>query len=204
MGYFNFFLVKHNVNYIENYLTTCFYFVFASIFVFFIFNFEIGLISTRFGWECLILLGSFLVFKYYIFAKLKEKKSTINLDEPELMPIDYRFFISKSFEISFQVLMTAILIALLFSNGIPPVKGIILFSFVFGVAYLPLLLISSLSAVVKIFVTASFIFSGFLALLFLKFRFGLALIYMINWSFYLAFGYLFTSHEWFRKTIAKN
>jgi hypothetical protein len=97
--------------------------------------------------------------------------------------------------------MEAALIALLFSNGVSPLKGTILFSFIFGIAHLPLLIVSLKSQVIKIIVTSSFVFSGFLAFVILKYSFGLIVLYIIHWSYYLFFAYLVAYNQWVRDLV---
>lgn len=200
-GYFNLFLIKNGVGYRENYISTCLYFLFASLLAIFIFNFEISLILTRFKALGLIFLTLFLVAQYFLYRYLSVEQARLEFEESQLLPVSYKFFISKSFEVVFQVLMEGALIGLLFSNGISPLKGIILFSLLFGMAHLPLTLVSGLNEIIKIFVISSFIFSGFLAFLVLKFSYGIVFVYVIHWLFYFFFALLFFNYKWFRELV---
>lgn len=181
------FLRSNGVNYIDNYLLTVIYFVFVCSL--FIYLFRDLIREDVFRPSKLQVLLFFLFYLissivYYVFSNYYNLPSLLaQFNSVYLLTLDFRYLLTKTFEIFFQQLTILILILLLHQK-ISLRKITYLFLIIFPLLHL-------VNYIYMPFLFASILFVGsilgalFFPYLILKVRDGFIYTYLLHWSFYL-------------------
>jgi predicted membrane protein len=118
--------------------------------------------------------------------------------------LDYRYLISKSFEIFFQQILIVSLVFMLKNNGFDLFWTTIVFAFLFGFGHIPMIRLEKSFFGIFVFIAA--IISSFLfPFLILSFQYGFIYTYIAHWLFYTNSGVLYwiANSEYFEKSVSK-
>lgn len=189
------FLQHRNINYVKAYRLTVLYFLLLSVICWKLYRLD-GFFSllTPKPFPLYVLFCFFSLFiVLYFFAKRLFDKNLLNSHLENRLyfaAMDYRFLISKSFDILFQQLAFIGLVLGLSKVFGPDWQIIFLVGIIFCAAHIPLLK-TKYNRIAPYFIFASFfagiIFSSFI----LSFPYGFVYSYIFHWCFYVLAGFVF-------------
>ena len=195
-GWFGWYLIpKHKRDYINNYLIVSLYFCAISLILIYIFRNPLDTLTKNLSVFPVIILAGFFVLNFLTFflsntflrkpIEFIDKYSTVHY-----LKMDYRYLLSKSFEIFFQQILIVSLVLLLHENGLSVTWITIIFVCMFGFGHIPMLKLCEGFFGTIIFTAG--IFSAFLfPYLILIFEHGYIYTYILHWFFYTNTGLLF-------------
>lgn len=186
---------KNRRNYIKNYVIVSIYFCGVSLILIYAFRNNLENLTKNLSIFPLIILIVFFIINFLAFflsnkyirkpIELVEKYSTVHF-----LSMDYRYLLSKSFEIFFQQILVISLIVILHNQGLGIIWITIIFTFLFGFAHTPMLRIRKDIFGIIIFI-ASICSSFLFPFLILTFNYGFVYTYILHWMFYTNTGILF-------------
>ena len=141
-GIFFFYLNKRRITYTENYITTSVYFLFLALAATLLFKEELKLLFAPFEvMPFALLIVTFILngLAYYAANKFLTKPTlaTRRNSTQYFFRRDFRYLVSKSFEILFQQVLIAVLILMLKEQGFSLDQIILIFSLLFCIVHLP-------------------------------------------------------------------
>ncbi|MDO8556328.1 MAG: hypothetical protein Q7R96_04105 [Nanoarchaeota archaeon] len=188
-----FFVMKLNgkgVTYVHNYGLTVIFFILSTILAINIFDFPFEKIAiTPLAISSLIALYILSLSTYSLAKKLLKPPQTLLKKYPDhyWITLDYRYLISKSFEILFQQTMIIIGVWMLYNAGFSLLKTITYFFIIFG--FIHLIGISTAGKTMGIFyLLASLIGALFFPILIIASPDGFIYSYIVHFLFYIIAG----------------
>ncbi len=188
-------LPKNKRDYINNYIIVSIYFCFISFILIYIFRNILDNLTKNLSFFPIIILLVFFLFNFLIFfltnkylrkpIEFIDKYSTVHF-----LKMDYRYLLSKSFEIFFQQVLIITLVFILYYQNFSLTWITIIFMIMFGFAHIPRLKIGRDIFGLIIFV-ASIISSFLFPYLVLNLRYGYIYTFILHWLFYTNKGILF-------------
>jgi hypothetical protein len=152
-------------------------------------------------------LGIFLISIFFILASMfciflmRYKRNRIQMMERrgDFVRMDHRYIISKCFDIIFQQIMILCLLIILIDDGMQLLKLSLVFSFIFGVSHIPILLKKQISEGLQ-FTAGAAIFGLSIPFLYATGGDGFIISFVIHSIFYLSLAAypLFGRKEIFR------
>lgn len=188
-------LLNRGTSYIRNYLLASTYLFSLVILTVVLFREgSVEVFSTPSAGAYLLLLPLFLfnVFAYFVAHRFLQRPEVFIRDNPREfnIPMDYRYLLSKSFEILFQQIVIALLTNFLIGFGWTLAGVILLFAILFGFMHMP-----GLRLLGKFFGTYYLIAGVVAGIVFpialVSFRDGFVYNYIIHWLFYILSGIAF-------------
>ena len=205
-GIFFFYLNKRRITYTENYITTSVYFLFLALAATLLFKEELKLLFAPFEvMPFALLIVTFILngLAYYAANKFLTKPTlaTRRNSTQYFFRRDFRYLVSKSFEILFQQVLIAVLILMLKEQGFSLDQIILIFSLLFCIVHLPLLKTAGVGF--GVFYIFSSIVSAFIfPYLVLEVNHGFIYSYTVHWVFYILAGLSFWCYYEKNKTRA--
>jgi hypothetical protein len=182
-------------NYTRNFITISIYFSIVSFIVIYLFKDIIYPLAGRISYIPLFILAFFFLINFltYFFSNKFLKKPIHILEkysDISYLDLDYRYLVSKSFEIFFQQILIVALVFLLNEQGINLYWITLIFAILFGFGHLPMIRLQKGFFGFLVFV-ASIAASFFFPFLILTFEWGFIYTYILHWLFYINSGVLF-------------
>lgn len=183
---------RFHISYTQGYIIASGYFFIASLLVIYHYhNYFKLLVQPIEAMPWVILIGLFVLNPLtYWFARKKLKRPTDFIyrnDSQNFIKLDYRYLVSKTFEILFQQTCIIVLVSLLAQAGLSLLAIMFLFFLLFGASHLPLFLTGN-----WIWATYYIVFSALSGFIFppliLKLSSGFIYSFIIHWLFYTLAG----------------
>lgn len=194
IGWAGVFLFTNKLDYLERPLSVTIYFLSLSLIALYLFSDVIGVLYEKITFFSLLILFCFLFFNfltYFLSNKFLKRPYKLIEQYPKVLVIkmDYRYLVSKSFDILYQQIIIIILILLLAKSGLGILQITIVFSILFGIGHVPIIKFENdffgfLTLIASF--TASFLFP----ILILNFQYGFIYTYILHWLFYTNVGLL--------------
>ena len=204
-----YFLPRTKRDYIDNYVVVSVYFFIVSLIILFIFQNILTPLQKSVSLIPLGILIFFFVINFlaYFFSNRFLKKPIEFLKKYSnlsYLRLDYRYLISKSFEIFFQQILIISLVFMLNNLGLNIAYITVIFAFLFGFGHIPMMKLQKGFFGIFIFV-ASILASFFFPFLILNFQYGFVYTYILHWLFYTNTGVLFwiVESKYFEKPMVK-
>jgi len=190
-----FILPKRWSDYIKNYIIISIYFFAVSILILYIFHDIIQPIFnsiTIFPFVILVLFFLINFLSYYFSNNFLKRPVELlgKYSGVDFLKLDYRYLLSKSFEILYQQVLIIVLVLILHGFEISLIYITIIFAVMFGFGHIPALRLHKDIFGLIIFLAAlssSFLFPY----LILNFKYGFIYTYIAHWLFYSNTGILF-------------
>ncbi|MBU6370629.1 MAG: hypothetical protein KGH93_00600 [Patescibacteria group bacterium] len=187
-GFLILYLEPHGIDYVHNYVITSLYFLLVIVYMTNAFKDEIGAYVDRFEPSDLLAMTLFAVFVsvvYYVTAAYAGHSPLFFLRDriPDALKLDYRFLITKSFEIMFQQCFFMISIYYLFDNNVSRIADMLLFGVYTMLIHVPILFVPTSSG--KILFAVSFFAGVIFSYCITRSRRGFVWSYMIHFAFYV-------------------
>lgn len=186
---------KNKRDYIKNYLIVSIYFCLISFILIYFFKGIMEQIYSKLSLVPITILIIFFIINFLaFFISNKVLRKPIEFIEKyskvHYIKMDYRYLLSKSFEIFFQQILIISLIFILYQQGLNLYWITLIFIFLFGFAHIPMLKIGQ-GIFGKIIFVASIVSSFLFPFLILTFDYGFIYTYILHWLFYTNTGILF-------------
>mgnify|MGYP000350859647 CR=1 FL=1 len=134
-----------------------------------------------------------LIFMIYLFSN-KFLKKPINFikkySDITFLTLDYRFLVSKSFDILFQQILIISLVMMLNQEGLSTLAISLIFAVMFGFGHVPILKIHK-GLFGYFYLVASLISSFLFPYLIINYTYGFIYTYIAHWMFYTNSGIFF-------------
>jgi hypothetical protein len=181
-GLFNSTLAQKGINHQDKFYFSIVFFLFLTLIpLFFIKHFFlVNLSLISFQTIFIPLFFIFISFPIYFFINFHFSQKILN----------YRYLLSKPFDILFQQLMILLLIFLLQKYISSPFSLVVLFGLIFGLIHSPILIFKK-NKWGKILFTSSFLAGLIFPLIIISFPAGLLYSFSIHWLFYLIIGTIY-------------
>ena len=195
LGWLGLYLIpKNKRDYINNFVTVSLYFSFISFIIIYLFEGALSTLYQRLTVFPIIILIIFFIANFLTFfisnnllrkpIEFLEKYSNV-----DFIKMDYRYLVSKSFEIFFQQVLIISLVFLLHNQGLNIILITLIFIVLFGFAHIPILRLRKDFFGYLIFIAAMFS-SFFFPILIINFKYGYVYTYILHWLFYTNTGVL--------------
>lgn len=197
-------LPKNRRDYIKNWIIISGYFLVVSFAALYFFQNILSTLYEKLTFFPLFILLSFFLFNFagYFLSHRLLKKPVEIIEKYSNLPflsLDYRYMISKAFEIFYQQILIIVLIYILRYDGFSIFWITVAFVFLFGFAHLPALrLYHETWFGILIFLSALFS-AFFFPYIILNFSYGFVYTYITHFLFYTNSGILF----WLVHQVAK-
>jgi len=193
-AFFIFYMQPHGIDYIHNYLSTCIYFLLVIVYLTTAFKDEIGAYVDKFSPTDLLIMALFSLgvsLIYYFTALFTQHSPLVPLSGhlPSALALDYRFLLTKSFEIMFQQCFFMISIYYLFNNNVSKTTDMLLFGFYTLLIHVPIVFIPNSAG--KILFSVSFFAGVIFSYCITKSKKGFMWSYMIHYGFYVLLAVTF-------------
>jgi len=194
------FFLKHGIDYIQAYRTIIGYFLCFSLLVAYIYSpfltpFFSHLQFKIFPVTLLVLFFSFAFFIYSVGKSIFDK-DILEKNKRQMIffaTFDFRFLLSKSFDILFQQTLLLSIVLILKSFILSKGLVILVTGISFGLVHLPALKIK-LRKFAPYFIFFSFLAGLFFSFLIIFLPYGFLYSYITHWLFYIFSGVLFVKH----------
>lgn len=185
---FIFYLEPNGIDYIHNYILTCIFFLLAIIYLTSAFRQQIGEYVDRFVPKDLLIMALFSLgvsLIYYFTAIFSQHASFYAIHDhlPAALSLDYRFLITKSFEIMFQQCFFMVSIYYLFNNNVSKKTDMLVFGFYTFLIHIPAIFVPYTMG--KIVLPVSFFAGIIFSYCITKSKKGFMWSYMIHYGFYV-------------------
>lgn len=186
---------KNKRDYIKNYLIVSFYFLIVSLIMIYIFRDSLDSLVKNLSFFPIIIVLVFSLINFLAFFLtnkyiLKPIEFIEKYSKVHFLHMDYRYLLSKSFEIFFQQILIISLVFILNTNGFNIFWITFIFMCLFGFAHIPMLKIGE--GLFGLLILIASIFSSFLfPYLILNFEYGYVYTFILHWLFYTNTGILF-------------
>ncbi len=193
-AFFIFYLEPHGVDYIHNYLFTCLYFLLAIIYLTTAFKEQIGAYVEKFSPTDLLIMAIFSLsvsLIYYFTALLSQHSplAAFSSHLPSALALDYRFLLTKSFEIMFQQCFFMVSIYYLFNNNVSKKIDMLVFGCYTFLIHIPIYFIPDTMG--KVLLPVSFFAGIIFSYCITKSKRGFMWSYMIHYGFYVLLAVTF-------------
>lgn len=183
-----YYLQPHGIDYIHNYILTCIYFLLAIVYITTAFKEQIGKYVESFSPKDLLIMiiFSIAVSLIYYFMAIYAEHSQFYAVKNSLAPalqVDYRFLLTKSFEIMFQQSFFMVSIYYLFNNNVSKKTDMLLFGFYTFLIHVPIVFVPNYAG--KILLAVSFFAGVIFSYCITKSTKGFMWSYMIHYGFYV-------------------
>jgi hypothetical protein len=188
-------IFKKRSDYIKNFIFVSVYYLVVSFIIIFSFRNIFGEIYNKMTIFPLVILLVFFIINFleFFFSNrflTKPIKFIEKFSEVTFLRMDYRYLISKSFDILFQQLLIIVLILIMYKSGMGIILITVIFSFLFGFGHVPIIKIHK--TFFGYFYLAASLFSSFLfPYLIIHFKYGFIYTYIAHWLFYTNSGIFF-------------
>lgn len=195
---FFWYLNKHNINYVDNYWITTLSFFIISVFIIVLFYPYFAPFIRHFTiipFYFLILFYTIAFLTYFLSRKLfapsiaywKQQQKVFSFS----ILMNYRFLLSKSFEILFQQITVVLLLSFLLQARLKLINLIYVFTAIFGISHIPAVIVKKHNVVwYAVFTLASFLSGIIFPVLITTVHYGFVYTYIIHWFFYILTGVL--------------
>ena len=197
VGWFGFFLLnKKGIDYIKKYLITVTYFLGLSALIIIYFREDFKqILNTPFNILpiiFLIVLFIINILTYYLVKKNHKKPVQLIKNNPHgfYLRLDYRYLVSKSFEILFQQILIILLVIWLRQAQFNIYEIILSFAIIFGAGHI-YLLYHRTKIFGRLVVISSIISALIFPILIMYVQYGFVYSYIIHWIFYISIGLFF-------------
>lgn len=193
-AFFVLYLQPQGIDYINNYIITCLYFLLVILFLTTIFRDQIGKYVDKFTPRDLLAMSLFslcVVIAYYFIDLLSEGSVLIGMKNslPQILQMNEKFLVTKSFEIMFQQTFFMISIYYLFNDNISDYIDMFIFGLFTLVIHIPVLFIDG--SMGKILFAVSFFAGVIFSYCINKSKRGFIYSYMIHFGFYVLLSSVF-------------
>ena len=186
---------RKRFDYIKNYLTVSVYFFIISAGILYSYKditYPMLTSITIFPFAILVLFFLINFLSYYFSNNFLKRPVELlgKYSGVDFLKLDYRYLMSKSFEILYQQVLIIVLVLMLHSFGLNLFYITIIFAIMFGFGHLPAFKFHKDIFGLIIFIAAlssSFLFPY----LILNFKYGFIYTYIAHWLFYSNTGILF-------------
>lgn len=190
------FLIKKGINHVVTFRISSLYFFNFFLVTIFYYNYYLksfifNLPFKTFPFYFLSLFFVILICLYYYSKRVFSREILMSHKEKYMFfaTMDYRYLISKSFDILFQQVALLCLILSLKEIIDSPLQIVLLVGGIFGLIHVPLLKTKH-NKIAPYFIIASFFAGVVFSFLILSLPYGFIYTYIIHWSFYAIAGLL--------------
>jgi hypothetical protein len=193
-GIFVFYLEPQGIDSLNRYILTAIYFLLLIVMMTAIFKNELDGYVDRFSPKDLLtmVLFSIAVSSIYYFLLILNEGTplgAIRTSLPAVLQLDYRFIVTKAFDIMFQQTFFMVSIYYLFNNNVSKKIDMFLFGLYTMLIHVPILLANSPMG--KIFLFSSFFAGIIFSYCITKSKKGFLYSYMIHFGFYVLLAVVF-------------
>ena len=193
-AFFVLYLQPQGIDYINHYVITSVYFLMVIVFLTTVFKEQIGKYVDKFSPRDLLAMSLFslcVIITYYFIGLLSEGSvlNDIRYGFPQILHLNEKFLITKSFEIMFQQTFFMISIYYLFNDNISDYIDMIIFGLFSLVIHIPVLFIDG--SMGKILFAFSFFAGVIFSYCINKSKKGFIYSYMIHFGFYVLLSSVF-------------
>jgi hypothetical protein len=193
-GIFSFYLTPQGIDQINRYLLTSIYFLLLIVMMTTIFKKEMDGYVDQFSPQDLLsmVLFSIAVTSIYYFLTILNEGTplwAIKDSLPSVFQLDYRFIVTKAFDIMFQQTFFMVSIYYLFNNNVSKKLDMFLFGLYAMFIHFPIILENTPTD--KIFLFASFFAGIIFSYCITKSKKGFIYSYMIHFGFYVLLAAVF-------------
>jgi hypothetical protein len=193
-AFFIFYLQPQGIDYINHYIITSIYFLMVIVFLTTVFRKQIGEYVDKFTPRDLLAMALFsfcVVITYYFINLLSEGSilSSIKNSLPQILQMDDKFLITKSFEIMFQQTFFMISIYYLFNDNISDYIDMLIFGLFSLFIHIPVIFIDG--SMGKILFAVSFFAGVIFSYCIKKSKRGFIYSYIIHFGFYVLLSSVF-------------
>jgi hypothetical protein len=193
-----FWLIKRGITYVERYLVTSFVFLSFSALLIVLFRRRFETLTgtpTALPFLLLFLVVMITLGLYAVCPRYFSRPDALIARHPEefYLRLDYRYLVSKSFEVLFQQLVIVVLTLLLAATGLSMMGIVLAFLVLFGLMHLPMLRIVGRGPGVYYTIAAS-TFAVVFPILILRVHYGFVYSYAAHWFAYMLAGALVWLH----------
>lgn len=193
-AFFVLYLQPQGIDYINHYLITSVYFLLVIVFLTTVFKEQIGKYVDKFSPRDLLAMSLFsacVIIVYYFIGLLSEGSvlNDIRYSFPQILQINEKFLITKSFEIMFQQTFFMISIYYLFNDNISDYIDMLIFGLFSLVIHIPVLFVDG--SMGKILFAVSFFAGVVFSYCINKSKKGFIYSYMIHFGFYVLLSSVF-------------
>lgn len=182
---------RRKINYVRRFAITSLYFLTLSIVIAILFRGTFARVVTDFNFTpfvVLVLVYVATLVVYHLSRKYLEKPTRLISANPNefFLTLDYRYLISKSFELLFQQAMIVLLILIVYGVTDTMINVMLVYGVIFALAHIPIYpLIGATARIFKLVYFAASIASAIVfPLLILKVGYGFVYSFVIHSSFY--------------------
>jgi hypothetical protein len=192
--FFVLYLQPQGIDYTDRYLITCLYFLVIITYLTFIFKKQIGEYVDKFSPKDLLNMVIFALFVIvtYFFIKIFSESSPLNAIKstlPQMLWLDQRYLVTKSFEIMFQQTFFMISIYYIYNEKLSDYLDMLIFGLYCLILHFPVLFIEG--SMGKILFSVSFFAGVIFAYCITKSKKGFIYSYMIHFGFYVLLATIF-------------
>lgn len=184
-------MLRRGINYVKRFPITCLYFLTLSVLIVILFRTTLARVSTQFTVTPFIVLGFVYAVTITIYrtARLRLTKPERLIERnpyEQFLTLDYRYLISKSFELLFQQIMIVLLVLTIYDAAPKMIHVIVIYGVVFPLAHLPIypFIGTNEKSFRMFYIVASIVSAILFPLLILSVDCGFAYSYAIHLSFY--------------------
>lgn len=197
MGVWLFFILYfqfQGIDYVNNYLITCLYFLVIIVYFSFAFKRQIGEYIDKFSPRDLLSMVVFavtVIITYFLIGLLSEN-SPLNLNRyelPQMLWLDERYLVTKSFEIMFQQTFFMLSIYYIFDEKISDYIDMFIFGLYCMILHIPVIFIEG--SMGKILFSVSFFAGLIFSYCITRSKKGFIYSYMIHFGFYVLLAAVF-------------
>ncbi|MFA6797456.1 MAG: hypothetical protein WCR40_02010 [Candidatus Paceibacterota bacterium] len=193
-AFFVLYLQPQKIDYINHYIITSLYFLLVIVFLTTVFREQIGKYVDKFTPRDLLAMSLFslcVVISYHFIELLSDGSvlSEMRYSLPQLLQMDEKFLITKSFEIMFQQTFFMISIYYLFNDNISDYIDMLIFGLYTMIIHIPVLFIDG--SVGKILFAVSFFAGVIFSYCINKSKRGFVYSYMVHFGFYVLLSSVF-------------
>ena len=208
LGWVGFYILpKNKQSYTKNFISVSAYFIVISIFIAYYYKYILINIYNALTIFQIILIAFFLsiiFLTYFVSNKLliKPVEFIEKYSTAPFLELDYRYIVSKSFEIFYQQLLIIALVYSLDEVGLNLTMITLVFAVMFGLSHIGSLKYhKNIFGIIILF--SAILSSFFFPYLILKFKYGFIYTYIAHWLFYSNTGLLFwlMNQPWIKKRL---
>jgi hypothetical protein len=188
------YLQPQGIDYVNKYIITCLYFLVIIVYFSFAFKRQIGEYVDKFSPKDLLSMVIFavtVIITYFVIGLLSEN-SPLNLNRyelPQMLWLDEKYLVTKSFEIMFQQAFFMLSIYYVFDEKISDYIDMLIFGLYCLILHIPVLFIEG--SMGKILFSVSFFAGLIFSYCITKSKKGFIYSYMIHFGFYVLLAVIF-------------
>jgi hypothetical protein len=185
------YMLRRGIDYVKRFPVTCAYFITISIVIAVLFRTRLAPVAANFTPAPLVVLAFVYVVTIALYRvahlRLARPQQLIERNPYELfLTLDYRYLLSKSFELLYQQVMIVLLILSIHDLTPALLHVVVIYGIVFPLAHLPIYpFIGTNEKTFRVFYLVASVVSAILfPVLILKVDFGFVYTYAMHLSFY--------------------